>query len=176
MKLFKRIFGIIIFLGIGTFVFGQENNEFVNEAAGYKINFTDGWVNESSDNNRSLDISFRAPRKGVLDMTDEFITISYIENENSDLIEMYELFVLGAIPTFINYKEIDQKEEVINGMKSKWIHFEADNNNGQRCQTMIHTFYGNGKFYYIISTGLLNPFKERKAEFEKVINSFTIIN
>jgi len=160
----------IYFLILLPFTLLSQNRVIENKSGGYSISVPASWTEKSVGTTTDV----YPPEEGELDVWTEFIGVS--------VAEAFQYYITQDFPSYYsNFIIVKKGEEIINGLKAKWVLYSFSNtgasNDALKSATLYNIFYLIHKKDILYS---LNGISEKshyptyEKDFLGVVRSFRI--
>jgi len=169
---------IIYFLILLPFTLLAQNRIVENKSGGYSISVPASWTEKTDGTTTDV----YPPEEGELDVWTEFVGVSVAEANGLSLDEAFQYYVTQDFPSYYsNFTIVKKGEEIINGLKTKWVLYSFSNtgasNDTLKSATLYNIFYLIHKKDILYS---LNGISEKshyptyEKDFLGVVRSFRI--
>lgn len=163
----KPLFIILFTLLIST-CFGQTKTHY-NEIGGYEISYDKSWTLTVSEDR----ITLHAPLENRRDNEHENLGVSRSPIYGLTLEEAYNRYIIEPFPnTFKDFLIIDEGDQEINGIDSKWIKFSFfDEEVGINATNHIQLLINDEFLYILIGYASSMKFLEYEESFNGIIQT-----
>lgn len=168
----------IYFLILLPFTLLSQNRVIENISAGYSISVPLSWKEKSDGTTTDV----YPPEEGELDVWTEYIGISVVEANGLSLDEAFQYYITQDFPSYYsNFTIVKKGEELINGLKCKWVLYSFSNTSASNVTLKSATLYNI--FYLIHKKDILyslNGISEKshystyEKDFLGIVHSFRI--
>jgi len=151
-----------------------QSRVFENTAGNYKITIPENWK-ERVD---STTTDIFAPDKGKYDVWMEFVGVSLSQSKGLALDETFDYYMTIDFPGYYaNFKIIKQGEEMVNGLKHKWVLYSFTNSTKKKATTLYNLFYltlKNDTLYSLNAIAQKREYRSHEVTFLFIIRSFQV--
>lgn len=167
---------LILFIFTSTSSIAQQIYE--NKSGGYKIAVPEGWSIRTDQTTTDL----LAPEDGPLDTWQEFLGVSISEANGLSLDESFDYFIGEDFPSYYpQFKIIKQGEEIINGMRARWVVYSFSNatqaGGSEVSATLNNLFYlilKDDVLYYLNGIAETSLYPKYEEKYLSIIRSFSL--
>lgn len=163
----KFLFVSLVLLYSNTF--HDQNKTYYNDIGGYEIAYNETWT-ITTDGDRT---TLHAPKESKRDTQHENLGISRSSTYGLSLQEAYDQFIIEAFPTtFKDFRLIDQGDQKVNNVDSKWIKFSFyDEQVGINATNYIQLTIVKESLYILIGYASTQKFPEYEDSFKQIIQT-----
>lgn len=120
----------------------SQNRVIENKSGGYSLSIPASWTEKSDGTTTDV----YPPEEGELDVWTEFIGVSVAEANGLSLDEAFQYYITQDFPSYYsNFIIVKKGEEIINGLKARWVLYSFSNtgasNDALKSATLYNIFY-----------------------------------
>jgi len=173
----KLLIVTLSFLSLSFICFAQ-SQAIENKLGGYSISVPLAWTEKIEGTTTDV----YPPEEGELDVWTEFIGVSVAEANGLSLDEAFQYYITQDFPSYYsNFTIVKKGEEIINGLKARWVIYSFSNtgasNDALQSATLYNIFYlvhKNDLLYSLNGIAEKSHYPRYEKDFLSVVRSFRI--